>query len=118
MSFFCDDGPVKHGFEKRDGQLDMAMEIVDAIFQKKHLAVEAGVGIGKSFAYLVPLLLYNKTFKKPVIIATSTIALQEQLLNDIKVVGKCIDTVIQGLLSGLKQLLGGKWNEDRHTGRS
>ena len=50
MSFFCDEGPVKHGFEKRDGQLDMAMEIVDAIFQKKHLAVEAGVGIGKSFA--------------------------------------------------------------------
>lgn len=90
MSFFCDDGPVKHGFEKRDGQLDMAMEIVDAIFQKKHLAVEAGVGIGKSFAYLVPLLLYNKTFKKPVIIATSTIALQEQLLNDI--------TRLQGLL--------------------
>ena len=58
--------------------------ILDAVRGNYHFAVEAGVGIGKSFAYLVPLLLYNKKTGLPVIIATSTIALQEQLMDDIK----------------------------------
>lgn len=62
----------------------MAFAILDAVRGNYHFAVEAGVGIGKSFAYLVPLLLYNKKTGLPVIIATSTIALQEQLMDDIK----------------------------------
>ena len=57
--FFEDDAPGKFCFEKRDGQLDMAYDILDALRQKQHIAVEAGVGIGKSFAYLVPMLLYR-----------------------------------------------------------
>lgn len=69
----------EHGFEMREGQQDMSFEIVDALIHDQHFAVEAGVGIGKSFGYLVPVLLYNKKMKKPVIVATSTIALQEQL---------------------------------------
>lgn len=84
MTFFNDEGSVKHGFEQREGQQDMAFEILDAILEQQHIAVEAGVGIGKSFAYLVPLLLYNQRTGKPVIVATSTIALQEQLLIDVK----------------------------------
>lgn len=84
MSFFFDEGSIKHGFEQRDGQQDMAFEILDAIKNDQHIVVEAGVGIGKSFAYLVPLLLYNKKTGEPVVVATSTIALQEQLLNDVK----------------------------------
>ena len=56
MTFFNDEGSVKHGFEQREGQQDMAFEILDAILNEQHIAVEAGVGIGKSFAYLVPLL--------------------------------------------------------------
>lgn len=80
--FFEDDAPGKFGFEEREGQQDMAFEILDAIKSEQHIAVEAGVGIGKSFAYLVPLMLYNQRSKKPVVIATSTIALQEQLLDD------------------------------------
>lgn len=84
MSFFHDEGDVKHGFEQREGQQEMALEILDAIKDKQHIAIEAGVGIGKSFAYLVPLMFYNQETKKPVIIATSTIALQEQLLGDVK----------------------------------
>ena len=82
--FFEDDAPGKLGFEKRDGQLDMAYDILDALIQKRHIAVEAGVGIGKSFAYLLPLILYSERMEKPVAAATSTIALQEQLLGDVE----------------------------------
>lgn len=83
-SFFWDEAPNKYGLEAREGQQDMAFEILDAIRSSYHIAVEAGVGIGKSFAYLVPLLLYNQKTNLPVVIATSTIALQEQLMDDIE----------------------------------
>lgn len=76
--------PDRYGFEVREGQQDMACEIIDAMMQDQHLAVEAGVGIGKSYAYLVPLLLYSQAFSRQVVVATSTIALQEQLLNDVQ----------------------------------
>lgn len=82
--FFWDDAPIKYGLEVREGQQEMAFDILDAIRQGQHIAVEAGVGIGKSFAYLVPLLLYNQRTSLPVVIATSTIALQEQLLGDVE----------------------------------
>lgn len=72
------------GFESREGQEDMALDICSSIRDKQHTIVEAGVGIGKSYAYIVPLMYYNKLFNKPVVIATSTIALQEQLVKDIK----------------------------------
>ena len=59
-AFFWDEAPDKYGLEAREGQQDMAFAILDAVRGNYHFAVEAGVGIGKSFAYLVPLLLYNK----------------------------------------------------------
>lgn len=82
--FFWDEAPNKYGLEAREGQQDMAFAILDAIRGNYHIAVEAGVGIGKSFAYLVPLLLYNQKTGLPVVVATSTIALQEQLMGDIE----------------------------------
>lgn len=81
--FFMEKLP-RLGFEQREGQEDMALDICESIKEKKPAVIEAGVGIGKSYAYIVPLLYYNKIFNKPVIIATSTIALQEQLIEDIK----------------------------------
>ena len=90
-SFFWDVAP-EHGFEMREGQQDMSFEIVDALIHDQHFAVEAGVGIGKSFGYLVPVLLYNKKMKKPVIVATSTIALQEQLWDDVHDVMPLLNT--------------------------
>ncbi len=45
--------------------------------------MKLGVGIGKSYAYLIPLMLYYNKTNKPFIISTSTIALQEQLQKDI-----------------------------------
>ena len=44
-------------YEHRQGQLDMAMAVARAIEEKRHLIVEAGTGVGKSFAYLVPAIL-------------------------------------------------------------
>ena len=80
--FFWDDAPSAN-LEMREGQQDMSFEIVDALISDKHFAVEAGVGIGKSYGYLVPALLYNQKMKRPAIIATSTITLQEQLWKDV-----------------------------------
>lgn len=82
-SFFLDTA-TKAGFQEREGQWEMSCEIVDGIRDNKHVLVEAGVGIGKSFAYIVPILYYNKIYCRPVVIATSTIALQEQLIHDIE----------------------------------
>ena len=82
--FFWDDAPNRFGFESREGQQDMAFEILDAIKDRQHILVEAGVGIGKSFAYLVPALLYNAATGKTIVVATSTIALQEQLYGDVQ----------------------------------
>ena len=84
-TFFWDEAP-QHGLEMREGQQDRSFEIVDALRNDQHFAIEAGVGIGKSFGYLVPVLLYSKRMNKPVIIATSTIALQEQLWRDVHAV--------------------------------
>ena len=81
--FFWDDAP-RLGIQQREGQQDMAFDVLDAIKSGSHVVIEAGVGIGKSFAYLVPILLYNAKTFSPVVIATSTIALQEQLLSDVE----------------------------------
>ena len=57
------------GYERRAAQLAMAAEVDAAIRNKKCLAVEAGTGVGKSFAYLVPAILYvvgDKALQHPV----------------------------------------------------
>ena len=76
----------------RDGQRNMAYSVVDAIENKQILLIEAGVGIGKSYAYLIPLIQQIKDNEKfeGVIIATSTIALQEQLMNDVHMVSQML----------------------------
>ncbi|MBE6840838.1 MAG: ATP-dependent DNA helicase [Ruminococcus sp.] len=78
------------GFEMREGQMEMANEICTAITEKRPLAVEAEVGIGKSFAYLVPALIQFFRERRQVVIATSTIALQEQLYHDAQTVLKML----------------------------
>lgn len=79
--FYKDD--MKNGLQRRDGQIEMSGEITQAIMDNKSLAVEAEVGIGKSIAYLVPLVLQFFRERKQMVIATSTITLQEQLERDI-----------------------------------
>ena len=89
---------VKNGLEIRQGQVEMADEVCTAFEKHLPLAVEAEVGIGKSFAYLVPAVLKFAQDHKQIVIATSTIALQEQLNRDahnvLKMLGVNIDIVV------------------------
>lgn len=62
----------------------MAVDIATAIRDKHHAMIEAGVGIGKSLAYLLPGILSMKCSGGVIIIATSSIALSEQIMEDIK----------------------------------
>jgi len=58
----------------------MAAAVQRAIEEEKHLLVEAGTGVGKSFAYLLPAIDYAVSQKKRVVVSTHTISLQEQLV--------------------------------------
>ncbi|MBU1180322.1 3'-5' exoribonuclease [Patescibacteria group bacterium] len=67
--------------EDRPEQRRMATDISEAFNTEKHTVIEAGTGTGKSKAYLVPSVLFALKNNVPVIIATFTKALQEQLFN-------------------------------------
>lgn len=68
-------------FEPRPEQLTMARAVLDNMASRTKLLVEAGTGVGKSFAYLIPAALRIIEQGERVVIATNTIALQEQLLS-------------------------------------
>jgi ATP-dependent DNA helicase DinG len=68
-------------FELRPQQQQMARAVADAAGFGHHLAVEAGTGVGKSFAYLVPQILTALEHETRCVIATYTITLQEQLMH-------------------------------------
>ncbi|MGW0227751.1 ATP-dependent DNA helicase [Actinopolymorpha singaporensis] len=65
---------------ERPGQLVMADAVARAIATGEHLVVQAGTGTGKSLAYLVPAFLNPGGRKRPVVVATATLALQAQLV--------------------------------------
>jgi ATP-dependent DNA helicase DinG len=67
-------------FEFRPQQQQMAIAVARALEAGEHLAVEAGTGVGKSLAYLVPAILYAVAKRKKAVISTHTINLQEQLI--------------------------------------
>jgi ATP-dependent DNA helicase DinG len=66
-------------FEYRPQQQQMATAVARALDSNEHLAVEAGTGVGKSLAYLIPAILYALAQKKKAVVSTHTINLQEQL---------------------------------------
>jgi len=68
------------GYEHREEQCEMARAVASAMEDSEHLLAEAGTGVGKSFAYLVPAILRSVEAKQRVIVSTCTIALQEQLV--------------------------------------
>jgi ATP-dependent DNA helicase DinG len=86
-SFFAPDGMLarslgshKRQYEERPQQQIMAREVTDAIETQSHLMIEAGTGTGKSYAYLVPFILWALHEKKRVLISTHTKTLQQQLV--------------------------------------
>src|SRR5882724_7606409 len=66
-------------FEFRPQQQQMAVAVARALENQEHLAVEAGTGVGKSLAYLIPAILFAVSRKKKAVVSTHTINLQEQL---------------------------------------
>ena len=68
------------GYEERPGQIDMLKAIVRAFDSREHLMIEAGTGVGKSLAYLVPAVLWAWTNDTPVVVSTATRNLQSQLI--------------------------------------
>lgn len=77
------DGPIAAaypGFEARPQQIEMVEAVADALERKQKLLVEAGTGVGKSFAYLVPAIAAAAADGRKIVISTHTISLQEQLV--------------------------------------
>src|SRR3954462_9905544 len=68
-------------YEHRPEQLEMAAAVEEAFTNGHHLLVEAGTGVGKSFAYLFPAIDFAVRKKKRIVISTHTISLQEQLVD-------------------------------------
>jgi len=97
LDTLCEGGSVAaqlEHFEPRQAQLDL-MELIIKCFNEDAIgAAEAGTGVGKSFAYLLPALHFAALNKERVVISTATITLQQQLF------GKDIPLVVQA--SGLK----------------
>ncbi len=69
------------GYEERPGQFEMMRAIVRAYNAREHLMVEAGTGVGKSLAYLLPSIQWAWTNDTPVVISTATRNLQSQLIS-------------------------------------
>lgn len=88
------------GYEFRPQQLQMACAIKDAFAARQHLVAEAGTGVGKSFAYLVPAIGLVHREKTKVLISTFTITLQEQLINkDIPFLAKSLPQTFTAVLA-------------------
>ena len=68
-------------FESRNEQVEMLQAVTAALSNSQHLMVEAGTGIGKSYAYLVPAALWSTRNNLRVVISTNTLNLQDQLIN-------------------------------------
>src|ERR1700757_2328807 len=92
-AFFSENGPLSkaRNFEFRPQQQEMAARVAQALEEERHLVVEAGTGVGKSLAYLVPAILFALEQHKKAIVSTHTINLQEQLLHkDIPILKKVL----------------------------
>ena len=86
-------------FEYRPEQQEMAVAVARSLAEESPLVVEAGTGVGKSLAYLVPAVLYAVEQKKKAIISTYTINLQEQLMyKDIPIVQKLLPVEFEAML--------------------
>jgi DNA polymerase-3 subunit epsilon/ATP-dependent DNA helicase DinG len=72
-------GQAFHGYEQRPQQVSMAEEVANALNSGGRLMVEAGTGVGKSMAYLVPSAMYAAQRGERVVVSTNTINLQDQL---------------------------------------
>ena len=86
-AFFSDGGALSQWdfdgrkYEERPQQTAMALAVARSLVNGSNLCVEAPTGVGKSFAYLVPLIYRSRHCALPSVVSTETINLQEQLMN-------------------------------------
>lgn len=96
------DGALSHlipNYEERESQTAMLGDIVKAFDEKQIALIEAGTGVGKSMAYLLPSILWAIKHKERILLSTHTINLQEQLLNkDIPLAKKALGANIKAVL--------------------
>jgi ATP-dependent DNA helicase DinG len=86
-------------FEYRAEQQEMAVAVARALAEQRHLVVEAGTGVGKSLAYLVPAILWALSKKKKAVVSTYTINLQEQLVHkDLPILQKVLEETFEVML--------------------
>src|SRR5689334_15679386 len=100
-SIFAPDGLLAKAknFERRPQQQEMAVAVARALEEERHLIVEAGTGVGKSLAYLVPAVSFALEQHKKAVISTHTINLQEQLLyKDIPILKKVLPVEFEAAL--------------------
>ena len=71
---------VLSDFRERKEQLSVLDRIISAFNDREKVMIEAGTGIGKSFAYLLPAIFWNELNEEVIVISTNTINLQQQLL--------------------------------------
>jgi ATP-dependent DNA helicase DinG len=100
---FAPDGDVWRSFanfEVRPEQIEMAGAVQQAFLNGRHLAVEAGTGVGKSFAYLIPAVDLATNGMGRILVSTFTITLQEQLINkDIPFLNSCMSQEFNAVLA-------------------
>ncbi|HEX7896928.1 MAG TPA: ATP-dependent DNA helicase [Planctomycetota bacterium] len=109
-ALFAPDGAVAKsfkGFETRPGQTRMAAAVARAVAEKKHVAIEAPCGIGKTFAYLLPAVEHAIRTDGRVVVCTANIALQEQIFEkDLPAIGKILGKKFNyALIKGLNNYL-------------
>ena len=76
----------RHGMAVREEQIALCHEVLDTLYNKEISLCEAGVGIGKTLAYLVACILWQmhrpERMKLPIVISTSSVALQDAILTE------------------------------------
>ena len=86
-------------FEERKSQIELLQNITEAFNKNQITAFEAGTGVGKSFAYLLPSMVWAITNKEKVVISTGTINLQQQLSEkDVPLAEKIIGRKVKAVL--------------------
>ena len=96
------EGPLaskSENYEERPSQIQLTKEIMSAFNRNRVSVFEAGTGVGKSFAYLIPSILWSVKNRERVVISTGTINLQQQIFEkDIPLALKITDKKIKAVL--------------------
>ena len=101
FEMFSETGKLSQGagFEFRKEQQDMACAVARTLVAGTQVVIEAGTGVGKSLAYLIPAALHAARTKRKAVISTHTISLQEQLIfKDIPFVQQLVEEDFEAVL--------------------